>query len=73
MNGAPFQYMPNPYNQINPYNQANHYNQQNQTPHLEEEINYLKREVEKLNKRIYALENKDKKDYLQKDDGLYMM
>lgn len=60
MNGTPFPYMNNPYNQIPP-------------PQLEQELIKIKKEIEKINRRLQVLENKEKKDYLQKDDGLYMM
>ena len=39
----------------------------------EEEINNLKHEIKKLKERVNALENKSKKNYLKKEDGLYMM
>lgn len=39
----------------------------------EEEINNLKYETEKLKERVNNLENKNKKNYLQKDEGLYIM
>ena len=38
-----------------------------------EEIKKLKYEIRKLNERIDKLENKNKKNYLQKEDGKYMM
>lgn len=60
MNNMPFPYFQPPYNQPPRDN-------------LEEEIRMLKSEINKLKRRIEILENKDQKNYLQKDDGLYMM
>lgn len=40
---------------------------------FEEEIKKLKYEIQKLNEKIDKLENKNKKNYLQKEDGKYMM
>ena len=40
---------------------------------LDKEINNLKHEIKKLKERVNALENKSKKNYLKKEDGLYMM
>lgn len=44
---------------------------------IQEEIRKLKLEITRLNERITILENKldnkNKKNYLQKDDNLYMM
>lgn len=40
---------------------------------IEEEIIKLKQEINILKERIMKLENKNKVDYLQKDDSLYMM
>lgn len=40
---------------------------------FEEEIKKLKYEIQKLNERIDKLENKNKKNYLLKEDGKYMM
>ena len=59
MNNMPFPYLPPNFNY-----------------HLEkyiEEINKLKYEINKLKERITNLEKKEKKDYLKKDDSLYMM
>lgn len=63
MNNMPFSYLPGPYPSIHDINQ--------------EEIKKLKLEILKLNERITMLENKfdkkNNKNYLQKDDNLYMM
>lgn len=40
---------------------------------IEEELIKLKQEINILKERIIKLENKNKIDYLQKDDSLYMM
>lgn len=40
---------------------------------IEEEIYKLKQEIINLNERLKKLENKQKHDYMQKDDNLYMM
>lgn len=44
-----------------------------QQPNYEEEINKLKYEVAKLKERVSELEQQKKKNYLQKEDGFYMM
>ncbi len=62
MNNMPFPFYPNPYHMGNmPGN------------NIEEEIIKLKQEINILKERIAKLENKNKNDYLQKDDSLYMM
>lgn len=49
-----------------------HFNQMPQTPN-QDELTKLKYEVERLKERVNALEQKDKKNYLKKEEGLYMM
>lgn len=59
MNNIPFPYMP-----------------QYQTPpmmNIEEEIKRLKYEVKTLKEKVEKLENKNYKNYLQKEEGKYMM
>lgn len=53
--------IPNPYSQAPPLQP------------IEEEIKKLKIEIKQLNERITALEKKDTKNYLQKEDGFYMV
>ena len=38
-----------------------------------EDINKLKMEIEELKQRVKALENKDKNNYLEKEEGLYIL
>lgn len=40
---------------------------------IEYEIIKLKKEIKQLKERIKNLENENKDDYLEKDDGLYMI
>ncbi len=63
MNNMPYPYMPMPLPAPLPMPNNNY----------EEEINNLKHEIKKLKERVNALENKSKKNYLKKEDGLYMM
>ena len=60
MNYFKFPYIPNPY-EIMP----------GQT--IEIELNRLKQEIKLLKERIRALEKKESNEYLEKDDGLYMI
>lgn len=60
MNIFPYPYIPNPYINMN-------------NPNIEEEILKLQREIKILKDRVTALENKEKNDYLKKEDGLYML
>ena len=64
MNNMPYPYMPVPYQ----FPQS-----QPQTMGVEEEIKRLKAEINRLKERVNALEKKENKNYLQKDDSLYMM
>ncbi len=59
MNNIPFPYLPA--------------FQPQQIPSIEEEINKLKYEIKKLTERIDRLENKPYKNYLQKEEGKYIM
>lgn len=61
MNNMPYPYMQLPF--PIPGQQQNY----------EEEINKLKYEVAKLKERVSELEQKKKKNYLQKEDGFYMV
>ncbi len=63
MNNIPYPYIPMPFSTPVPMSNNNY----------EEEINNLKHEIEKLKERLNSLENKSKKNYLKKEDGLYMM
>lgn len=59
MNNMPFSY-------FQPYQQPQMYN-------VEEEIRKLKYEIKILNERLDKLENNKTKNYLQKEEGKYMM
>ena len=63
MNNMPYPYMPMPLPAPLPMPNNNY----------EDEIIFLKHEIKKLKERVNALENKSKKNYLKKEDGLYMM
>lgn len=65
MNQMPYPYIPNPYNGYNPYQQTQ--------PFQSDELSKIKLEINKLKERITKLEQMEKKDYLQKEDGFYMM
>lgn len=54
---VPQMYMPNQNNQIN----------------IMEEINNLKKEINILKEKIKHIEENKKNNFLQKDDGFYMM
>ncbi|MBE6157801.1 MAG: hypothetical protein E7160_03310 [Firmicutes bacterium] len=60
MNYYPYPYMPNLYPNIEIQN-------------IEKEIYNLKKEIKLLNQRVKELEKKEKSEYLDKDDGLYMI
>lgn len=60
MNNIPYPYMPFP-------------NMPPQMPNYEEEIRKLKYEIESIKKRLNNLEKKDTKNYLEKEEGMYMM
>ncbi len=59
MNNMPFPYMP-------PY-------QHTQIMNVEEEIRILKHEIKILKEKVQKLEGKNQKNYLQKEEGKYMM
>lgn len=59
MNNMPFPYLP-------PYQNQPMFN-------VEEEIRKLKYEVKILKEKVDKLENKTYKNYLQKEEGKYMM
>lgn len=70
MNNAAFPYMPDPRLPMNSFQQ--------QPPmmgatNLEEEIVKLQKEIKQIKERLNYLENKEKNDYLKKEDGLYML
>ena len=58
MNNMQFPFFPKPYPMMG---------------NIEEELIKLKQEINILKERITKLENKNKTDYLQKDDTFYMM
>ena len=60
MNYFPYPYMPNPYPNL-------------QIPNWEQELLNLKKEVKELRQGVKKLEKSEKNDYLDKDDGLYMI
>ena len=64
MNQFPFPYIPAPQMPIPPQK-----NDQN----IYQEIEKLKSEIIKLKKRVSALEQTPQNDYLQKEDGMYML
>ncbi len=68
MNNIPFPYFPE---NIMPPNPQFIY--PNQNINLEEELKKLKIEIENLKIRLNKLENDKKKNFLQKDDGFYMI
>lgn len=59
MNNMPYPYLP-PYQNIQQLN-------------IEEELRRLKYEINILKEKVQKLENKNKKNYLQKEEGKYMM
>lgn len=70
MNNVPFPYMPVPRFPINSFQQPippteNH--------SLEDELIKLQKEIKQIKERLNYLENKEKNDYLKKEDGLYML
>ena len=67
MNGFVFPYLPVPPQQPG---------QQMPPPrpdNIQQEIEKLKQEINQLKKRIANLEQKPQNDYLQKEDGMYMI
>ena len=64
MNLFPFPYIPNP-NIPTPH--------QNNNSNIYQEIEKLKQEINNLKKRISTLEQKPQNNYLQKEDGMYML
>lgn len=71
MNNIPFPYLQpyqSPYQQ--PFQQPF---QQQPVLNVEEEIKKIKQEVKILRERIDRLESKNHKNYLQKEEGKYMM
>lgn len=63
MNNVPYPYMPFPnFNNMPPL-----------PPNYDEELKRLNYEIEKLKTRLTKLEKKETKDYLQKEEGMYMM
>lgn len=80
MNHMTYPYMPNVPNQYPtmPQNQypampQNQYSNMPQNQGIEEEIRKIKIEIRQLKEKIAELEKKDTKNYLQKEDGFYMM
>lgn len=65
MNNLPYPYMPNPQYPNIPFVPPKNM--------LEEEIINLQKEIKQIKERLNYLENKEKNDYLKKEDGLYML
>lgn len=55
-----------------PYPYMHHY-QNIQQLNIENEIKFLKYEIQILKEKIQKLENKNHKNYLQKEEGKYIM
>ena len=64
MNLFPFPYIPNPNIPTPP---------SKNDPNIYQEIEKLKQEINNLKKRISALKQKPQNNYLQKEDGMYML
>ena len=69
MNQFPFPYMPNFNMPPSPYQSIP--NKENKN--IGQELNRLNEEINKLKKRVAALEQGPQKDYLKKEDGMYML
>ncbi len=65
MNQFPFPYIPN-------FGMPPMPPQKNE-PNIYQEIEKLKQEINTLKKRISKLEHTPQNDYLQKEDGMYML
>lgn len=70
MNNVPFPYMPVPRVPMNSFPQQI---PPMETNTLEEEVVKLQKEIKRIKERLNYLENKEKNDYLKKEDGLYML
>lgn len=69
MNQIPFPYMPN-------FNMPGSLYQpmpNKETKNIEQELNRLNEEINNVKKRLATLEQKPQKDYLKKEDGMYML